>query len=45
VLEGATGLETGVEDPMAWLAEDLDSARRRLEEAIEYHAAHWPLEG
>ena len=43
VLEGATGIETGVEDPLAWLAEDLDSARRRLDEAIEYHGAHWPL--
>ncbi len=43
VLEGAIGIETGVDDPMAWLDEDVDSTRRRLDDVVDYHAAHWSL--
>lgn len=44
VLEGALGAETGIEDPMAWMDEDLTSARRAIDRIVEYHSAHWPLE-
>jgi acetoin utilization deacetylase AcuC-like enzyme len=45
VVEGVVGHETGIRDPMPWLDEDLESARRAVEEIVAYHAASWPLEG
>jgi hypothetical protein len=44
VVEGVVGHETGISDPMAWLDEDVESARRALEEIVAYHATTWPLE-
>jgi acetoin utilization deacetylase AcuC-like enzyme len=43
VLEGVLGVETGIEDPMAWMDEDLDSARRAIDEVAAAHADHWPV--
>ena len=42
VLEGTLGVETGVEDPFAWLDEDVESARRAVDDAAAVHAASWP---
>ena len=43
VLEGVAGVETGVEDPFAWLDEDYPSAERAIDEITETHAEHWPV--
>jgi acetoin utilization deacetylase AcuC-like enzyme len=43
VAEGVLGTDTGVEDPMAWMDEDLDSARRAIDRIADYHDQHWPL--
>jgi acetoin utilization deacetylase AcuC-like enzyme len=43
VAEGVLGTDTGVEDPMAWMDEDLDSARRAIDRIADYHGRHWPL--
>lgn len=45
VLEGVLGVDTGVEDPFAWLDEDLRAARRTVDDVAATHAAHWPIEG
>jgi acetoin utilization deacetylase AcuC-like enzyme len=43
VAEGVLGTDTGVEDPMAWMDEDLDSARRAIDRIADYHGRHRPL--
>jgi acetoin utilization deacetylase AcuC-like enzyme len=43
VLEGVLGLESDVEDPFAWLDEDLESARRRIDDAVAYFEQWWRL--
>lgn len=43
VLEGLIDVETGVDDPFAWLDEDADSARRRLDSVVDYFAEWWAL--
>lgn len=43
VLEGALGIDTGIDDPMAWMDEDLDSAAAAIETAAEFHADYWNL--
>ena len=43
VLEGALGINTGIDDPMAWMDEDLDSAAAAIETAVEFHAEYWSL--
>jgi acetoin utilization deacetylase AcuC-like enzyme len=43
VLEGVLEYETGIDDPMAWMDEDLDSARRAVDAVAAHHAAYWPL--
>ncbi|ADD07401.1 HdaI-type histone deacetylase (plasmid) [Natrialba magadii ATCC 43099] len=42
VLEGVLGVETGIDDPMAWMDEDYDSARRTIEDIATYHSEYWP---
>lgn len=44
VLEGVSGVETGIDDPMAWMDEDVESARRGIDMIVDYHAANWPLD-
>ena len=44
VVEGALGVDTGVEDPFAWIDGDAASARDAIDEAMAAHADHWPLE-
>ena len=41
VVEGVLGTETGIEDPYAWLKEDVSSARTAVDRAVEHHARHW----
>lgn len=41
VVEGLLGVETGVEDPFAWLAEDTDSATRHVDAVVEEAAEWW----
>ncbi|MFC4248764.1 class II histone deacetylase [Natribaculum luteum] len=43
VLEGVLECETGIEDPMAWMDEDFDSARRAVDDVADYYATYWPL--
>ena len=43
VLEGALGVDTGVEDPFAWIDGDAASAHNAVGDAIAAHADHWPL--
>jgi acetoin utilization deacetylase AcuC-like enzyme len=43
VLEGVLDIETGIRDPMAWMDEDLESARRAVDTVADHHATHWPL--
>jgi acetoin utilization deacetylase AcuC-like enzyme len=43
VLEGVLDHETGIDDPMAWMDEDLDSARRAVDDIADFHSAYWPL--
>ncbi|MBP2252405.1 acetoin utilization deacetylase AcuC-like enzyme [Halarchaeum solikamskense] len=43
VLEGAVGVDTGIEDPFAWLDEDADSAHRRLDSVVEHASAWWDV--
>lgn len=43
-LEGVLDVETGVDDPMAWLEEDSDLVRSRLDEVVAAHAEYWPVE-
>ncbi len=42
VLEGVAGVETGIDDPMAWMDEDYDSAKRSIEAIADSHAEYWP---
>ncbi|WP_101295766.1 class II histone deacetylase [Halegenticoccus soli] len=42
VLEGALGIETGIEDPFAWLDEDVESARRAIDDVATAFADRWP---
>lgn len=42
VLEGVLGTETGIEDPFAWLDEDVDSARRAIDGVAEGFVDLWP---
>jgi len=42
-LEGVLGLDSDVEDPFAWLGEDVDSARRRIDEVVAHYDRWWPL--
>ena len=42
-LEGALGLESDVSDPFAWLDEDVDSARDRVDDVASYYARWWEL--
>jgi hypothetical protein len=44
VLERALGSETGIEDPLAWLDEDFSMIRPRLDEVVDAHREHWPVE-
>ncbi|MFB6210346.1 MAG: class II histone deacetylase [Halobacteriales archaeon] len=44
VLEGVLGVDTGIVDQAAWLDEDFEAARAAINEAIEFHAAEWPLD-
>lgn len=41
VLEGIVGVETGIDDPMAWMDEDYGSAKRSIDVAIDAHTTHW----
>jgi len=41
-LEGALAAESDVEDPFAWLSEDLESAERTIDRVAAAHAEHWP---
>ena len=43
VLEGLLGVETGVEDPFAWLDEDAESASRRLDDVVAHVGEWWAL--
>lgn len=43
VLEGILDIDTGIDDPMAWMDEDLESARRAIDSIADHHATHWPL--
>ena len=43
VLEGALGVDTGVEDPFAWIDGDAASAREVVDDAIATHTDYWPL--
>ncbi len=45
VLEGALGVDTGIDDPMAWMDEDYDSAHEAVEEIAAHHAEYWPVLG
>lgn len=38
------GVETGIEDPIAWMDEDYESARRAIDEIVAHHAEYWPFE-
>jgi acetoin utilization deacetylase AcuC-like enzyme len=42
VLEGLVGEKTGIEDPFAWLDEDVDSAKRTVDDLAATLAADWP---
>ncbi|QHS16053.1 class II histone deacetylase [haloarchaeon 3A1-DGR] len=42
VLEGALGIDSDVADPLAWIDEDVDSARRAVADAVDHHAEFWP---
>jgi acetoin utilization deacetylase AcuC-like enzyme len=42
VLEGILGIETGIEDPFAWLDEDIESARRAVTRISEQFVDDWP---
>jgi len=44
VMEGVLGVDTGIDDPMAWMDEDRDSAERALDRIVAFHADHWPVE-
>lgn len=44
VLEGALDHDTGIEDPFAWLPGDTESARRAVDDAVDAHSEHWPLD-
>ncbi|MFO7926000.1 MAG: class II histone deacetylase [Halobacteriota archaeon] len=43
VLEGVLDRGTGIEDPMAWMDEDFDSAERAVDEIVEYYDTYWNL--
>jgi acetoin utilization deacetylase AcuC-like enzyme len=43
VLEGAIGIDTGVEDPFAWLDEDIESAQRTVDRIADWFADDWPI--
>lgn len=44
VLEGALDHDAGVDDPFAWMPGDTASARRAVDEAVDAHGEHWPLD-
>lgn len=44
VLEGALGVETGVDDPFDWLPEETDSARAAINETADTYSNCWPLD-
>jgi acetoin utilization deacetylase AcuC-like enzyme len=44
VLEGALDVDTDIEDSFAWLDEDFEALRARLDETIAAHDEHWPTE-
>jgi len=44
VLEGVLGRETGVEDPFAYIDGNTAAAERAVDEAIDAHREHWPLD-
>ncbi|WP_266081098.1 class II histone deacetylase [Haladaptatus caseinilyticus] len=43
VLEGSLGVETGIEDPFAWLDEDLQSARAAVTRIADRFTNDWPV--
>lgn len=43
VLEGVLDRPTGINDPMAWMDEDFDSARRAIDDVADHYATYWPL--
>ncbi len=44
-LEGIIGIDSDVADPFAWLDEDADSARRRVDEIVDHYSEWWDLDG
>ncbi|WP_336037080.1 class II histone deacetylase [Halobacterium yunchengense] len=44
VLEGALDYETGVDDPFEYVPGDTASARSAVDDAVDAHRDHWPLD-
>lgn len=42
VLEGVLGIDTNINDPMAWMDEDFESAERAIDEIVSAHSEDWP---
>jgi acetoin utilization deacetylase AcuC-like enzyme len=43
VLEGVLDQSTGIQDPMAWMDEDFDSARRTIDDVTDHYDSFWPV--
>ena len=43
-MEGVLGIDSTVDDPFAYIGEDADSARRRIDDHVEYFDRFWDLE-